>query len=136
MITSGRVKIHLTPGCQKLHVIADNYQLLILTAPKAPARLAQWCAPRAPAGLGQCAEGARRAGLVIQLRERVEPWLDTLTPDPDTTPTPRHSDTNSVNRHSVRHSDTARLVPGWRVYAPKALAGAVLGQCAEGARRV
>ena len=41
----------------------------------------------------------------------VEPWLDTLTPDPDTnypdtTPTPRHSDT-SVNRHSVRHSDTS-----------------------------
>ena len=101
VITSGRVKIHLTPGCQKLHVIADNYQLLILTAPKAPARLAQWCAPRAPAGLGQCAEGARRAGLVIQLRERVEPWLDTLTPDPDTTPTPRHSDTNSVNRHLI-----------------------------------
>ena len=33
-------------------VIADNYQLLILTAPKAPA------------GLGQCAEGAHRAGAV------------------------------------------------------------------------
>ena len=47
----------------------------------------------------------------------VEPWLDTSTPEPDTTPTlprhypdtvptPRHSDT-SVNRHSARHSDTS-----------------------------
>ena len=35
-------------GWQKLHVIADNYQLLILTEPKAPA------------GPGQCAEGARQ----------------------------------------------------------------------------
>ena len=37
-------------GCQKLHVIADNRQLLILTAPKAPAG----------PGLAHCAEGARR----------------------------------------------------------------------------
>ena len=41
----------------------------------------------------------------------LEPWLDTSTSDPDTnypdtTPTPRHSDT-SVNRHSARHSDTS-----------------------------
>ena len=41
---------------QKLAVIADNYQLLILTAPKAPA------------ALGQCAEGARRAGAVRRRR--------------------------------------------------------------------
>ena len=27
-------------GCQKLHVIADNYQLLILSAPVVPARSA------------------------------------------------------------------------------------------------
>ena len=30
----------LKPGCQKLHVIADNYQLLILSAPVVPARSA------------------------------------------------------------------------------------------------
>ena len=43
-------------GCQKLHVIGPNYDLLILTAPKALA------------GLGQCAEGARRAGAVRRRR--------------------------------------------------------------------
>ena len=38
---------YLSSGCQKLHVIADKHQLLILTAPKALAG-------------AQCAEGARR----------------------------------------------------------------------------
>ena len=38
----------MCPGCQKLHVIGPNCDLLILTAPKALA------------GLGQCAEGARQ----------------------------------------------------------------------------
>ena len=32
----------VSPGWQKLHVIADNCQLLILTAPKAPAGLGQY----------------------------------------------------------------------------------------------
>ena len=50
-------------GWQKLHVIADNYQLLILTAPKAPA------------GPGQCAEGARQgSALKAPAGSRILPW--------------------------------------------------------------
>ena len=36
----GTVHAHVIAGCQKLHVIADNYQLLILSAPVVPARSA------------------------------------------------------------------------------------------------
>ena len=47
-------------GCQKLHVIGPNCDLLILTALTALAGLGQCAeAPKALAGLGQCAEGAR-----------------------------------------------------------------------------
>ena len=42
-------------GWQKLAVIADNYQLLILTRAEGARRARAVRAPKAPAGLGQCA---------------------------------------------------------------------------------